>query len=239
VSAQSAEVGDLARDRELLDRKGTAERVATILRDRLTEGYFPPGTRLSEESIGKTLGVSRNTLREAFRLLAHERLVEHELNRGVFVRRLCPEDVVALFHFRRIIECAALRELADAPESAVRAMREAVEQSEKAAKEGRWADAGTANMRFHQALVGLAGSAYLEQSMRQAMAELRLVFHVARHPRELHEPYAARNRELLEAVETRDSAGAEQLLTSYLADAQEQLLYAYEEAARSADSARR
>ncbi len=40
-----------------------------ILRSRISEGYFPPGTRLSEDSIGGALGVSRNTLREAFRLL--------------------------------------------------------------------------------------------------------------------------------------------------------------------------
>jgi DNA-binding GntR family transcriptional regulator len=240
VSAQGADAGlsDLAQDRELLDRSSTAERVATILRDRLIEGFFQPGTRLSEESIGRALGVSRNTLREAFRLLAHERLVEHELNRGVFVRRLSPQDVVALFRARRIVECAALRELATASDEALRAVREAVEQGEAAAKEGRWTDAGTANMRFHQAIVGLTGSGYLEQFMRQAMAELRLVFHVARHPRELHEPYVCRNRELLEAVEARNASTAERLLTAYLADAQEQLLRAYQEAPQDAETPR-
>lgn len=238
MGAESADLGELTRDRELLDRSSTAERVATILRDRLIEGFFPPGTRLSEESIGKALGVSRNTLREAFRLLAHERLVEHELNRGVFVRRLTPQDVVGLFRFRRIVECAALRELPTAPDSAIRAVRAAVEQGAAAAKESRWAEAGTANMRFHQAVVGLTGSSHLEQATRQAMAELRLVFHVVRDPRSLHEPYVARNRELLEAVEARDPTRAEQLLTDYLADAEEQLLRAYGEAARGAEGAR-
>ena len=62
-----AEVAGLERDRALLGRASTAERVADILRDRITEGYVPPGARLSEESIGGALGVSRNTLREAFR----------------------------------------------------------------------------------------------------------------------------------------------------------------------------
>ncbi|HET9142050.1 GntR family transcriptional regulator, partial [Actinophytocola sp.] len=69
-----------------LDRTSTAERVAGILRDRIMEGHLRPGDKLSEEEITRRLGISRNTLREAFRLLGHERLLEHQLNRGVFVR---------------------------------------------------------------------------------------------------------------------------------------------------------
>src|SRR3954449_13009123 len=99
----------LADDRALLGRTSTAERVADILRSRIAEGYFPPGTRLSEDSIGGALGVSRNTLREAFRLLTHERLLVHELNRGVFVRVLTVADVHDLYRFRAILESEAIR----------------------------------------------------------------------------------------------------------------------------------
>jgi DNA-binding GntR family transcriptional regulator len=56
-----------------------------LLRTHIMEGLFPPGTRLSEEVLGQALGVSRNTLREAFRLLCHERLAVHQMNRGIFV----------------------------------------------------------------------------------------------------------------------------------------------------------
>ncbi|MGA8519428.1 MAG: GntR family transcriptional regulator, partial [Pseudonocardiaceae bacterium] len=55
-------------DRALLARTSTAERVADVLRTRIAEGLFPPGTRLAEDTIGSGLGVSRNTLREAFQL---------------------------------------------------------------------------------------------------------------------------------------------------------------------------
>src|SRR5579885_1167935 len=42
----------LAADRLQLDRVSTAERVADVLRTRITVGDLPPGTRLSEEAIG-------------------------------------------------------------------------------------------------------------------------------------------------------------------------------------------
>lgn len=103
----------LADDRALLGRTSTAERVSDILRSRIAEGYFPPGTRLSEDSIGGALGVSRNTLREAFRLLTHERLLVHELNRGVFVRVLSVADVEDIYRTRTLVECAVVRGLGE------------------------------------------------------------------------------------------------------------------------------
>jgi DNA-binding GntR family transcriptional regulator len=223
---------DLAKDRELLGRSSTAQRVAGILRDRITEGFFAPGARLSEESIVEALGISRNTLREAFRLLAHERLLVHELNRGVFVRKLSTDDVVDLFRVRRIVECAAVREIATASKKSLQAIRDSADEGERAARDHRWTDVGTANMHFHQAIVGLTDSGYLEDLMRHALAELRLVFHVAKNPRRLHEPYLLRNRELLDILETRDAQTAEDVLTAYLADAQRQLLHAYTQAAQ-------
>ena len=73
-------------DRDLLGRSSTADRVAELLRTHIAEGHLLPGARLPEDAIGQALGVSRNTLREAFRLLTHEKLLSHALNRGVFVR---------------------------------------------------------------------------------------------------------------------------------------------------------
>ncbi|MYW42110.1 GntR family transcriptional regulator, partial [Streptomyces sp. SID161] len=182
----------LAGDRVLLGRTSTAERVSDILRSRISEGYFPPGTRLSEDSIGGALGVSRNTLREAFRLLTHERLLIHELNRGVFVRVLTVEDVEDIYRTRSLVECAVVRGLGEPPYP-LRQLAAAVAEGERAADEGDWKAMGTANIHFHRELVALAGSERTDELMRSVFAELRLAFHVVDDPRRLHEPYLARN----------------------------------------------
>lgn len=202
--------------------------MADILRDRIIEGFFEPGQRLSEEGITEALGVSRNTLREAFRLLGHERLLDHRLNRGVFVRVLSAADVADLYQVRRVIEGAAVRRCAKVPPEALAVIREAVADAEGAAKADRWQDVGTANIRFHQALVTLNGSPRLDESMRQLLAELRLVFHVMKNPRSFHEPFVDRNRRLLELIESgrADEAGA--YLDAYLDHAEQLLLHAYE-----------
>ena len=223
----AASLVDLEQARPLLDRKSTAERVTDILRDMITEGRLLPGTRLTEEAIGEALGVSRNTLRESFRLLTHERLLVHELNRGVFVRTLDQADVTRLYHARRIVECGAIRELPAA--SGLADVRKAVADGEDAARAGHWHDVGTANMRFHQALVAMAGSVRVDEFMTQLLAELRLAFYVMKNPRQFHEPYLTRNRELVTVLQSGDYARAADLLASYLADAESQLSTAYRE----------
>jgi DNA-binding GntR family transcriptional regulator len=205
-------VDRLASDRAALDRGTTAERVADVLRMRITEGVLPPGARLPEDALTEALGVSRNTLREAFRLLAHERLLVHELNRGVFVRVMPLEEVVDLYRVRRIFEMAALQAAADAPSEALEPVRAALAEAEVAAREDRWLDVGTANMRFHQALVGLAGSPRMNEAVRHLLAELRLVFHVMQMPREFHEPYLGENRRIYHLLAAGDQ---KQLVDAY------------------------
>jgi DNA-binding GntR family transcriptional regulator len=227
-----AELTGLADDRALLGRTSTAERVADILRSRIAEGYFPPGTRLSEDSIGGALGVSRNTLREAFRLLTHERLLVHELNRGVFVRIVTVEDLEDIYRVRMLVECAAVRGLGEGPyeppvAEAVAAIEAAVRAGEAAAAERAWDDLSTANIRFHQAIVALAGSPRTDELMRGVLAELRLVFHVMDDPQRFYAPYLVRNRQIAEALQAGHVAEAERLLRAYLEDSRGQLSGAY------------
>ncbi|CAM5621484.1 MULTISPECIES: GntR family transcriptional regulator [Streptomyces] len=220
------ELTGLAGDRVLLGRTSTAERVSDILRSRISEGYFPPGTRLSEDSIGGALGVSRNTLREAFRLLTHERLLIHELNRGVFVRVLTVEDVEDIYRTRSLVECAVVRGLGEPPYR-LDGLVAAVEEGRTAAAENDWKGLGTANIHFHRELVALAGSERTDELMRSIFAELRLAFHVVDDPRRLHEPYLARNAQILQALQGGDRHGAERLLETYLADSLERVVEVY------------
>ncbi|MFI7420730.1 GntR family transcriptional regulator [Nonomuraea sp. NPDC049684] len=219
-------VADLARHRSRLSRSSTAERVADILRDSIIEGAFPPGQRLSEEAISEGLGVSRNTLREAFRLLGHERLLDHRLNRGVFVRLPSVEDVSDLYTMRRVLEGAAVRRKAS--RQALALIEEAVRDAERAAAQGDWQGVGTANIRYHQALVGLHGSPRLDEAMRQLLAELRLVFHVMDNPRAFHEPFIDRNRALLALLAAGRAEEAAAYLDDYFDEAERLLIHAYQ-----------
>lgn len=227
VTMASIEWADAADDRAQLGRIGTVERVTEVLRTRILHGDLPPGTRLSEEALSHLLGVSRNTLREAFRLLSHERLVEHEFNRGVFVRALPIEDVHDLYTLRRVVECAAVRGLHSSDNPDLEPIIDAVERANAAARADDWRAVATADLEFHRGIAALAGSERIDELMRRVSAELRLAFVVIADPRELHEPFLERNVSLCRMLAAGESVRAELELDRYLRDSEERLAAAY------------
>ncbi|MDS1270146.1 GntR family transcriptional regulator [Lipingzhangella sp. LS1_29] len=218
-------VRDLAAARRSLERLSTAERIAEILRGQITAGAVAPGERLAEEQIRTALGVSRNTLREAFRLLGHERLLVHEFGRGVFVAMPTERDVRDLYRARRALEIGALRECTPADATAeLQDVAAAVHEGIQARDTGDWWTVGTANMHFHQRLVALARSSRIDETMAQLLAEMRLVFQVITTPRELHLPYLEQNQGIYELLAAGETAQAANRLHDYLVSAEQQLL---------------
>ena len=217
----------VASEVDAIDRSSTAERVADVLRRRVIEGDLPPGARLPEEQLVDVLRVSRNTLREAFRLLTHEGLLVHRMHRGVFVPELDEADLVDIYRVRRTIECDVVRRLDSPDATRLRPITDDVAASEDAAERGDWIAVGTANMRFHLDLVALAGSRRLDETTARLMAELRLVFSAVASARRLHEPYVRRNRALLELIAAGESERAAKELEVYLHDSEAELLSAF------------
>jgi DNA-binding GntR family transcriptional regulator len=216
----------LAAHRGRLDRSSRSAQVADIVRDRILDGTFRPRTRLSEPDICAALQVSRNTLREAFRTLVEERLVTHELNRGVFVRRPSPADVAEMYACRRVVECAALREY---PRTATDSgpVAAALERADRCAERQDWTGVGTADVAFHRAITALNGSRLLDQLMAGVWNELRLVFHVVDDAHAFHQPYLRRNHEVFDALTRGEAAVAAGLLADYLRDAEAQIQATY------------
>ena len=226
VDASPAWLRAVAAEVTGFDRSSTAERVADVLRRRITDGDLPPGSRLSEEQLVQVLRVSRNTLRESFRLLTHEGLLVHELHGGVFVRVLDEDDLVDLYRVRRAVEGSVVRSLTALDRGALQPLRDDVAAAERAVADGDWRAVGTANMRFHSHLVGLAGSRRLDEVTARLLAELRLAFSAVSSPEQLHAPYVGRNRALLALLERGHVEQAARELDGYLDDSLAELLAA-------------
>jgi DNA-binding GntR family transcriptional regulator len=87
-----------------IDRKGLASAVTAKLRDMIVEGALVPGTRLNERVLCEQLAVSRTPLREAFKTLAVEGLVELLPNRGAIVAQMSVADIEQTFEVMGALE---------------------------------------------------------------------------------------------------------------------------------------
>ena len=195
--------------------------VASVLRERIAAGQLAPGSKLSEEALGEALGVSRNTLREAFSSLAAERIVIRVPNRGVYVAQPSADDIREIYRARRYLEPAAL---VWSSATDLTPLRRAVERATAARDAGSVAGMADANQTFHAAIVALGGSDRLDLLMAQILAEMRLVFHSMAADTAFHAPYVDDNVRIVELLEAGQRAEAATLMIAYLGRAEAQLL---------------
>jgi len=198
-----------------------------MLRRQIAEGRLLPGTKLREEHVSAAFAISRNTVREAFRLLSHERLVDHTLHRGVYVRTVTADDIRAMYATRRLVEPLGVEATIGDP-TVRAALRELVDAAETAAERDDWDSVGTADIDFHRLLMSACHSTHLSTMFEQLLAELRLAFLLLPDRRSLHEPYVGRNRRLASLLDAGDRGGALAELREYLDVAERQLLESVE-----------
>ena len=153
-------------------RVSTVEHVVDAVSEAILNGELPPGTPLREIALMEALQVSRNTVREATRLLQAAGLVVYRLNRGAIVAELDHDDVVDLFHCRALFEQEAV--------AAAAANRELLRQLRKLADDTRAAASSDASSfyetdrAFHMTLVSALESPRITRFYASVQRELRL-----------------------------------------------------------------
>jgi len=209
-----------------------SDRLAQQIRDLAIAGELSPGQRLSETTFSDRFEVSRNSLREAFRLLTKDGLLRHEANRGVFVVVPTTATILDIYRVRRILECSALRQ-AWRQHPALRAMRSAIETAVKLRECSDWRGVGTANMAFHAAIVDMSDSARLSEFFKRISAELRLCFRLLSDPEQLHAPFVDMNADILRLLEEGRISEAGDAMSTHLNLSERTVLKALSEAERT------
>ena len=202
-----------------ISRLSTAEEVADVLREQILKGELVPGSRLTEVPMAAAFGVSRNTLREAFRLLGREGLIEHIPHRGGFVARLEVDDVHDLYRTRRILEIAGVRATTATSPAALARLRHQFTLLDDAARRMSWRDSVEHDIRFHACVAGLLESPRVDEFFVGITAQLRLgvaIMNVVDEKYSLPVPrIIEQHARILSAIEAQDVELAERLVDEH------------------------
>lgn len=95
MAAESSEAGE-TRSPMLTAGPSLGDQAYRVLRRMITDGELEWGQRITERALGERLGVSATPVREAFRRLEHERLIERVDRRTVSVVSPSDEDLARL-----------------------------------------------------------------------------------------------------------------------------------------------
>jgi DNA-binding GntR family transcriptional regulator len=212
-----------------VESNGVAARGSTV--DRLVEGLrlgilnsrYAPGQRLIEADLTRDYGVSRGPLREAFRRLSAEGLLQMVQNRGAVVRRLSYRETVELFQIRTSLEGLAVRLAAEAIDEGDNRERfsEATRQIWSEAPRISGAGYHEENRTFHNAIFDICGNAQLVELSKQLQLPLiMLQLSGAMTPR-MYEDSVGEHRAIARAVLKGDGDAAEAAIRTHLSRASE------------------
>lgn len=204
---------------ELPEPRQAIPHIHAYLRERILDGTLQPGTKLSQVTLARQLGVSRTPLREVLRMLQSEGLVEVEPNQRTRVTGLVPEELDEVYGSRILLEVLGVSLSVDQFGPAQRrAAKKQLQQMRAAAKRGDIEDWIPVHAEFHRTLTHGAGAALQRQLRHYADLTIRYIrIYQRSEPRTWDAPGDREHAEILEALIEGRSADATSGLAHHLA----------------------
>lgn len=228
---------------DLLDQKVQAKSLVDLVVERIEaaiiSGALEPGSRLSEQGLAASLGLSRGPLREAIRRLEGRKLLERTPNIGVRVASLSLKDLNEVLQIREALEglaCAlAARSMSDDEIAALRDLLARHEQ-QKSVREGKGYYQESKDFDFHFRIVTGSRNERLAQML---LGDLYYLLRIYRYKSSTKPGRAKKaleeHKAIVNALESRDPELCERKMREHLRNARQ---YVEEQiAARAAASA--
>lgn len=199
---------------------GASEKAYEDIRNRLLNGEYAPGARLSESDLSEKCGVSRTPVREALRRLALEYFVRIEPNRGAFVIDWSREDIMDMFEMRSMMEGLAARKAAErANKPQITQMHDIIGKIDIVVGENNRNmrdDFLRLNRQFHDAIFEASGSPKLTEIISRFVEQAVIVRTAAQYSAEDIAHSNRQHKELVGAIETRNGMLADTVMRAHI-----------------------
>jgi len=150
--------------------------VSEWLRARIVSGELAPGANLREAEIGEALGMSRTPVRDAFRILTAQGLIEITSHYGARVSIMTTDDILEIYAMRQALETLLAQLCA---QQAAQRCREVLTPllpvMEAAADAGDSVVLNQLNYDFHQALRRSVDNRYLTSTLNELEQSVRRI----------------------------------------------------------------
>ncbi len=197
-----------------------AHRVYMVVKERIVDGDYGPGSRLTEQQIAREFDTSRTPVREAMRLLAADGFVVFKPNSGTLVRSWSSTQIREIFELRVLIEgeiagLAALKISADQI-AQLRALQDDMESEGADTSDANAARLGPLNREFHRVIAQASRSERLVSTLANAI-EMPIVQRTFRSysPAQLRRSFG-QHRELIDAFDAHDAAWAQSVMSCHI-----------------------
>ena len=210
---------------EVTDKYSLRGRVFNKVREDILSGKYKENEELKEIAIGEELGVSRTPVREAFRQLELEGLIQIIPNKGAYVTGITIEDVKDIYMIRSKLEglCASWA-CEHITKEQLEEMEENIYLAKFHAEKGHFEQMSELDSRFHEILYEACNSKMLEHLLKDFH---QYVQRVRRKTLSTIERSLASNSEhqaIMEAIRDNNPERADELATLHIHNAYENMV---------------
>ncbi|WP_198517763.1 MULTISPECIES: GntR family transcriptional regulator [Microbacterium] len=185
------------------------------VRDMIIRGELAPGSRVTEPALASAFNVSRVPIREAVRALAAEGFVELRHFGSPTVMNLTERVVHEVRTARAVLEPHATRLAATQRSDAdLAAIREILDEGDRAIDLGQMDRLHRLNSRFHDAVASASGNSVLGGFVHQLSARSEWI-NTASIPVD-NRFFWRDHRDIYDAIEARDADRAESLMAEHV-----------------------
>ena len=182
----------------------------------IINGTLKPGSKLKEQALAKTLGVSRGPLREAVRRLEGRKLLQRIPNIGVRVVVLSLTDIEEILQVQEALQgmaCGLAAKNMDLGE--IEALRQLLEKYKR--KPSKQYDYDNWDLDFHSRIISGSGNKLLSQILREDIDLLLKVYHArSTTTRERAMEVLSDHQKIVAAISRRDPVAAERLMRQHI-----------------------
>ena len=188
------------------------------LREDILRGKLENGEKLTEQRICDEYNVSRTPVREAFRLLDQEGLIQMIPNRGAFVMGFESQDIADMYDMRKEYEMLAFAWAVERmTEEELEKIRNACDLMEFYTRKGDIAKASEQNMHFHELIYEASHNRLLTRILTTYQYYTKLFkYNEEDHTAEYLNELLDEHKEILQALESRDAERGAVLVRKHL-----------------------
>jgi DNA-binding GntR family transcriptional regulator len=198
-------------------RPALQDEVVARIKQMIEDGALLPGSRVPERDICEQLGVSRTPLREAFRILASEGLIELEPRRGAVVKRLKADEINHMFEVLEVLEglagelaCALMSDSELAHLESLHAKMMAAYQRRNRTRFFEL------NQEIHERIVAAAGNPVLERVYSGLSGQIRRIRYMPQITDAQWKIAAEEHAGIIKALKSRNRRAMGRLLREHL-----------------------
>ena len=210
---------------EVTDKYSLRGRVFHKIREDILNGRYKVKEELREVAIGEEMGVSRTPVREAFRQLELEGLIQIVPNKGAYVTGITAKDVKDIYMMRSLLEGLCARWATEnITKEQMEEMEENIFLSEFHAAKGHTEQMAELDSRFHEIMYEACNSKMLEHALKDYH---QYVLRVRRKTLSSQKRSTASNEEhrrIMEAIKAGDADLAETLANKHMLNAYDNMV---------------